>query len=384
LDSGGHIRTFHLLRALSAGGRVRLVAGVARGQEGTVQPLRDAGIDVIPVPLDERQPWREAVRMAGAFAHREPYVFYRRHNRSAVRTALAKAIAGETPGILYLDHLDSMLFAGMSPNSRVVADMHNIYSVLVERTAAEQRSRIRARYLTREARLLRGVERRTAAEASLVMAVSRPDSDYYRELGARQVEIVPNGVDCGYYADLPLGRQTPAAPVVLFVGGLSWAPNVAAVQFLATTTLPALRKRYPNAIVRIVGKGESEAIRALARLPGVEVTGSVRDVRPHLEQASVVAVALESGGGTRLKILEAFAAGIPVVSTPVGCEGIGAEHGQHLVIADRERFDDDIARLLDQPAIGAGLAAAARELARRVYDWAVIGRHASSAVWDNL
>ena len=384
LDSGGHLRTFHLLRALAAGGRVRLVAGVARGEEAMVEPVRQAGIDVIPAPLGERRPWREASRMAGAFARNEPYVFYRRHDRRAVRAALAEAVADETPSILYLDHLDSMLFAGMSPRSRIVADMHNVYSVLVERTAAEHPSWLQARYLEREARLIRRIERDVAAHASLVMAVSQQESKYYSELGANRVEVIPNGVDCGYYESLPVGRQTPAAPIVLFVGGLSWAPNVAAVDYLATVTLPVLRQRYPQATVRIVGRGDSDAIRALAALPGVEVTGSVPDVRPHLEQASVVAVALESGGGTRLKILEAFAAGVPVVSTPVGSEGIAAEHGRHLIVAPRDRFAEEIAALLDQPAAGARLAAEARRLAASVYDWGVVGRQAAKSIWGGV
>ena len=348
------------------------------------EPVRAAGIDVIPAPLGERRPWGEASRMAGAFARREPYVFYRRHDRQAVRNALTAAIARETPSILYLDHLDSMLFAGLSPHSRIVADMHNVYSVLVERTAAEHPSWLRARYLEREARLIGRIEQRVATQVSLVMAVSHPEAAYYRKLGASRVEVVPNGVDCGYYAHLPVGRPTPPAPIVLFVGGLGWAPNVAAVEYLATTTLPRLRATYPHAIVRIVGRGDSDAIRALAALPGVEVTGGVTDVRPHLEQACVVAVALESGGGTRLKILEAFAAGIPVVSTPVGCEGIAGEHGRHLIVAPRDRFAEEIAGLFDQPAAGVRLATEARDLASTVYDWGVVGRHAAAVIWDGV
>jgi glycosyltransferase involved in cell wall biosynthesis len=107
-------------------------------------------------------------------------------------------------------------------------------------------------------------------------------------------------------------------------------------------------------------------------------------VRPHLEQASIVAVALKSGGGTRLKILEAFAAGVPVVSTPVGAEGIAAEHGRHLLVVPREEFAEKIASLLDRPAEGARLAVAARTLAASVYDWGVVGRRAAEIVWGKM
>jgi glycosyltransferase involved in cell wall biosynthesis len=382
LDSGGHLRTFHLLRALAGHFRVRLVAGVPPGQEGGTQAVRDAGITVMPAHLPERQPWREGLRMAKAVAAGEPYVFYRRHDRRAVRSALIAAIAGEAPDILYLDHLDSMLFSSLAGRSRIVADLHNVYSLLAQRTAAEHRSTIASWYLKRESRLLDRLERRTARDADLVMTVSDTEAAHFQSLGARRTCVVPNGVDCRYYESLPLGRETPRAPIVLFVGGLSWAPNVTAVQFLANVVLPNLRARYPDAIVRIVGRGQPDTMAALAAIPGVEVTGSVPDVRPHLGEASVVAVPLEAGGGTRLKILEAFAAGLPVVSTAVGCEGIAAEHGRQLIVADRGDFAGAIAGLLADPAWGRRLAAEARELVRRVYDWGVVGNQAAAAVAD--
>jgi len=380
LDSGGHLRTFHLLRSLSSHVHVRLVAGVPPGQEGGVQAVRDAGIAVIPAYVSERQPLREGVRLAKAFAAGEPYVFYRRHDRRAVRQALTGAIADARPDILYLDHLDSMLFSSLAGGSHIVADLHNVYSLLVERTAAEHRSMIASWYLRRESRLLDAVERKAARDADLVMTVSDTEAAHFQKLGARRTCVVPNGVDCPYYESLPLGRETPRAPIVLFVGGLSWAPNVSAVQFLARTVLPGLRVRYPEAVVRIVGRGEPATMSALAGLPGVQVTGSVPDVRPHLAEASVVAVPLESGGGTRLKILEAFAAGLPVVSTAVGCEGIAAAHGRHLVVAERDDFAGAIVGLFADPGSGRRLATEARELVRRVYDWSVVGRQAAEAV----
>ena len=117
-----------------------------------------------------------------------------------------------------------------------------------------------------------------------------------------------------------------------------------------------------------------------ARLSTSAIVGAVADVRPFLEGANVLAVPLEAGGGTRLKILEAFAAGLPVVSTPVGAEGIAAEHGKHLVIAPRTEFGTAIAGLLERPAAGLALAHEAKRLAELVYDWSGVGRHAADAI----
>src|SRR6185436_16768136 len=101
---------------------------------------------------------------------------------------------------------------------------------------------------------------------------------------------------------------------------------------------------------------------------------------PHLEAAALLAVPLETGGGTRLKILEAFAAGLPVVSTPVGAEGIACGPDRHLVVAERSAFAPRIVSLLDDPAIGVALASDARDLVRRTYDWPVVVGSAVAAI----
>jgi glycosyltransferase involved in cell wall biosynthesis len=359
---------------------VRLVAGVSPGSQDLVRAIREQGIDVIAAEVGERRPFDEALRAGGALLRGEPYVSYRRHDRPAMRRAVAAAVATEKPDILYLDHLDSMLFADASPGSRVAVDLHNIYSIMVERMGDEHRSRFAGAYLRREARLLRRVERRAASRADVVTTVSAPETDYFRALGARTIALVPNGVDCQAYASLPLGREVGKRPVVLFVGGLSWPPNASAVRYLASEVLPELRRRHPTAVVRVVGRISASLREELSGYGGVEVTGDVPDVRPHLVDATVVAVALESGGGTRLKILEAFAAGIPVVSTPVGCEGIAGENGRHLIVAERPAFAAEIGRLIEQPSLGRELAREARRLAERTYDWDVVGQQAANAV----
>src|SRR5262249_18253181 len=186
---------------------------------------------------------------------------------------------------------------------------------------------LRREYLRREGRLLARMERRAAETARAVVAVSERDAEHYRELGAPRVYVAPNGVDTRAYAALgPCGHS--GRPVILFVGTMSWLPNVSAVQFLASAVLPAVRRCIPAAQLRIVGADPTPEVQALAALPGVEVTGRVPDIAPYLREAHVLAVPLEAGGGTRLKILEAFAAGVPVVATGVAAAGLAgsADH----------------------------------------------------------
>ena len=154
---------------------------------------------------------------------------------------------------------------------------------------------------------------------------------------------------------------------------MSWMPNIKAVVFLAREVLPEVRVRIPDVRLRIVGRDLAAEVKALGQLPGVEVTGAVPAINPHLLDAHVLAVPLDSGGGTRLKILEAFAAGLPVVSTPIGCEGLDVRHEKHLLIADRNRFSVGIQTMIEDREFAKRVAAQARVLIREEYDWHIVG-----------
>jgi glycosyltransferase involved in cell wall biosynthesis len=377
LNTGGHLRTFHMMRCLAKRFRVRLVAGAAANHDEGRAALEREGVALRPVILGQRRAWREGLRALGAAVRGEPYVLYERHNRAEVRAALAAEMRAEPPDLLYLDHLDSAVFAGPGSTVPVGVDLHNVYSLLVQREA-EDRGGLTGMYLKREARLLAKAEQRAARLAEVVFAVSDVEADHYRSLGARSVHVVPNGVDCAAYESLPAGRGD-GPPVILYVGTMSWSPNASAVRFLAAEVLPRVRERVPAAELWVVGKDPPPDLAATTQA-GVRVLGGVPSMLAPLQAAHVLAVPLEAGGGTRLKILEAFAAGLPVVSTPVGCEGIRFTAGQHLLVRERGQFAEALVGLLADPAAGARLAEHARQLARDLYDWDAVGRAAADAL----
>jgi glycosyltransferase involved in cell wall biosynthesis len=367
LDSGGHLRSFHLLRALAHRLDLRLVVPVPSHQAAELAALRDQGIRVVPVPVGPRTFATEVARVVSARLAGEPYVLYRRHARGAVRRAVRAEVARQRPDAFYLDHLDSFLY--QVPGLPAVLDLHNVYSLLVRRLAGEQTNPLKRSFLSGEARRLARAERRAVRSADAVLSVSDQECQYYQGLGAGAVHVVPNGVDCAAFADLDSGRPG-AGPVILFLGLLSWGPNVEAARFLAEAALPQVRAAIPDARLVLVGRDPVPEVRALARLGGVTVAANVPQVRPYLAEACALAVPLQSGGGTRLKILEAFAAGLPVVSTAVGAEGIAARAGHHLLVAERDDFPEALRRILTDMPLRARLAAEARVLARQEYDWA--------------
>jgi polysaccharide biosynthesis protein PslH len=377
LNSGGHIRTFHLLSALSRETDLKVVCPIQPHQRAAVEPLRARGLNLIPVHVAARTKLSEARRLLASLWRSEPYVMYRRHAWPRVRQVLKSEISVFRPHVLYFDHLDGAVYRQVAPNLPATIDLHNVYSLLVRRSADEESGKWRSWFLQREARLLDAVERRSAHIGDQLFAVSVQEANHFKALGATAVHVVPNGVDCAALADLPTGRNNH--PTVLFLGTMSWAPNANAAKFLVDL-LPVIRQRVPGVTILIVGRDPPPALSVLNGSPGIEVTGAVAEVQPYLRRASVMAVPLDAGGGTRLKILEAFAAGLPVLSTSIGAEGIDATAGRHLIVSERSTFADALCHLLLAPAYSAQLAAEARQLATEKYDWATIGAAAARLV----
>jgi glycosyltransferase involved in cell wall biosynthesis len=378
LNTGGHIRSFHLLRSLAARFDLRLVAGVDSLNDPGIARLKEEGIRVCPVETGPRRPLAELFRVLDAATRFEPYVMFHRHNRAGLRSEVQRQLGLQTPDLVYLDHLDPFAFRNLFPNSQFVCDLHNVYSKLAARVGTERRWPVSS-YLGREARLLAKMERLVAREASALMAVSADEQSEFQELGASNAHLVPNGVDCAAFSQFPVGRPS-APPVILYLGALSWQPNAKAAEFLARDVMPKILAEHPAARLTIVGRNPGPDVTVLSELPGVELHANVPDVGVYLRDSTVMAVPLDSGGGTRLKILEAFAAGLPVVSTPIGCEGIECAHGEHLWIGERDLFAESLLDVISSPQLATEFAERARTLAEITYDWPVIGELACAAV----
>jgi polysaccharide biosynthesis protein PslH len=379
LNTGGHIRSFHVLKSLSQQFDVRVIAGVEMADDPGLPALGRNGVRVVPAFQSKRKPLAEFGRVARALVREEPYVMFNRHNRPAMRQTIRQQLADKTPDVIYLDHLDPLAFRGLFPkNVPIISDLHNVYSTLAKRVASERKFPVNL-YLHNEARLLGYMEKQVAAAASVITTVSDMEQSHLQKLGGRAVRLVPNGVDCAAFRHYRVGRNHEQ-PTLLYLGALSWQPNAKAAEFMARDVMPRILKERPDVRLQIVGRNPGPEVDALADLPNVEVHANVPDVGVYLEQASILAVPLDSGGGTRLKILEAFAAGLPVVSTPVGCAGIDCRHGEHLWVTEREQFAEGLLEAIETPELATEFAERGRQLAEETYDWSVIGKSACAAV----
>ena len=194
-----------------------------------------------------------------------------------------------------------------------------------------------------------------------------------------RITVIPTGVELSQYTMEASDRKP--GPLVVFVGAMDWEPNVDAVEFFCRDIWPAVLAKVPEAKFRIVGRNPVRRVQQYAGA-SIEVTGRVPAVIDHLREAAVVVVPLRIGGGTRLKIYEAMAAGKAVVSTSVGAEGLDVHNGEDIVLADEAPgFAEAVCRLLDDDEARKRLEQAAATLAAS-YDWSAVAVRFESALQE--
>lgn len=372
---GGLTRTFHLLRALAADHEVTLAAFTyGEPHDDPPYPLR---IETVPwqwsdvycrmtgpdpaaaaeaarrLTFDDPDPWcASAMRPEGMEAVLRAYV----------QTA--------PPDLVLLEGTPLARFLPVfPPDLPCVLDFFDIHSVMAGRALDTSAAGDRPA-AAREAERTLAFERAAARRAAACLAVSEPDAVAARTLlGAADVHLVPNGVDTSFF--VPSHGQDGQGQL-LFTGRMSYEPNVDAACYFAAEILPLVRRRCPHARFHIVGAAPPLRVSALAS-ESVVVHGHVPDIRPYFAAADVVVVPIRSGGGTRLKVLEAAASGKAIVSTPLGVEGLAFTAGRDLIVADTPApFAAAVVGLLGDGGQRAALAASARGMVGP-YDWEAIG-----------
>ena len=260
-----------------------------------------------------------------------------------------------------------------SPETKVVVDELEVTSIAIDRRMKSE-SQPRPPHMWWQANCWRRFERKTWKASDAVLAMSESERAYIAQVaGPGKARIVPNGVDIDFFrfrsADPTV---TPGPPRLLFVGNLHHRPNAQGLEVFLRTSWPGLAETFPKLELHVVGPGASEELRA-RRGRRVIFHGYVEDVRPHFAAATLMVVPIFSGGGTRLKVLEALASGTPLVSTSLGCEGLSITDGREALLADSTSdFQNAVAALLRQPERRAALAEAGRRLVEERYSWASI------------
>ncbi|HIG10024.1 MAG TPA: glycosyltransferase [Planctomycetes bacterium] len=372
LDSGGNLRTYHLLRALSLQFEVTLVATDPGGDAAQHLAGVAARVELVPA-LRKAGSLHRASSFLRSLSTAEPLILT--HNQSGPLDAAVRAqLASCEFASLHLNHLDTARYARTARGVPVVLDTHNVLAEYAARRSEHEASAPGRWLWRREARLLCKTEPRALSACQRVLACSeRERSAFLKAHRTLEVRVVPNGVDAG--AITPLTDPAANPPEVVFVGDMAYGPNADAALFFADEVFDTIRAQEPEALFSAVGKNPSNELLLRGRTEAISVTGFVEDVICCLARARVFVCPIRYGSGTRLKLLEAFAAGLPVVSTRLGAEGIDCRDGEHLLLADSAgELAAAVLRLLRDDNLARRLASAGRALAEECYDWPAIGR----------
>ncbi len=360
------IRNYHLLAGLAETFRVRAAALLSRHLEesGEYPP----GTEVEEVPQAGRTLRRTAAVAGSVLAHEAyPALLYRSRSLSAL---LARWVAREMPEWV-VAHSYHVGPAAISCGARAWVDFHNVDSEIWRRMGESAASAARRALARWQAPRVERVERWILRRASGASCVSERDARVLAAFGGTPPLVVANGVDLGRYV---FRAEPPSEEMIFFVGDLTWPPNADGIHWFCAEVWPVLRHLRLPARVEILGRGGRAPLEPQA-VAGISFLGEGDDTRPYWARAAVAVVPLLAGGGTRLKILEAAACGVPVVSTPVGAEGLDFADGSEILIAQgAEEFGHAVAKLLADPDMRRSQATAARRRVEMLYDWRDIGR----------
>jgi len=369
-DTGAKLREYHLVRQLAMHAEVTLLAFGAQNLAEGLPFCRE--VIVVPPP-----PRYTPVKLLRGLLGSQP-VSVLNYTSDAMRQALEQLLGREQFDAV---QIEASVMAGYAeiissrPNApAIVYDWHNIESELMRRFAEQAGSLPKRFYAAITARRLEALERGMLRSGATHIVCSQREQEQLRRIApGAAIEFVPNGVDTSGFAGASNSAEGQPQSLV-FVGSMNYHANVEGVLYFVERIWPELRRDFPQITLTLVGSSPTPAILALAGRPGIEVTGTVPDTKPYYSRASVAIVPLLTGGGTRLKILEAMAAGVPVLSTRLGAEGLGASPGEDIVIAETEaEWLTSLRRLLTDAPYAGSVAEKGLHLVHEKYDWRIPG-----------
>ena len=383
-NTGGKIRTLNVVRHLAKWHDVTYLCNVQASDEQHLDAMCELGVRL------ELIPWKETPRGSLKFFFElaqntlspYPYNVSKDYDKSLRQRAI-ELLEEEPYDLVICDFVQMARNAiGLDAPAKVLFQ-HNVEAQIFERHSKTDSGWLRRRYMALQWRKMQRFEGYAGRQFDTVVAVSHGDREIYeRDYGWDNVEVIDTAVNLDYFSPSTDAEQPDR---VLFLGSMDWLPNQDGVDHFVSTTWPLIRSARPGAVFQIVGRNPSEAIRQLARTEGVEVLGTVPDVRPFLAEAAVVVVPLRIGGGTRLKIFEAMAMEKAVVSTELGAEGLPVESDNHLILADEPaQFADAVVDLLADSERRSQLASNARRLVVENFSAETVARQFESICNDTI
>ncbi len=371
LHSGGDIRSYHIARHLASRHELCFFSYFDGKPDAKYERelAQDFPRAFCMATGKSRSAPARAMDYALKLKNPAPYAVSR-FESTAVRKQLESWLTSERFDVAVCDFLDAAVNFDAWPTPAVLFQ-HNVESEIWRRHSETEANPVKRAICALEFKKMLAYEKATLPRFQQVIAVSEHDKELMGAwIDRSQISVIPTGVDLRQFQGVSSDRTR--APLVVFIGAMDWEPNIDAVEFFCKDIWPQILAAVPEAKFRIVGRNPVRRVQHLT-CESVEVTGRVPAVVDHLRDAAVVVVPLRIGGGTRLKIYEAMAAGKAIVSTSIGAEGLDVHHGRDIILADgATNFGASVSLLLKDEAMRNKYERAAAELAAR-YDWSNVG-----------
>jgi sugar transferase (PEP-CTERM/EpsH1 system associated) len=370
-DNGSKIRVFNLLKELSKGHEITLLA-FTRDPEAKkyIPALKEYCKNVRTVVARPFLPW-ELRSLLGFFSAR-PRSFVATYSHEMERLVEEETSSNDYD-VLVASTLGTAEYAlGVGGIPRVLEE-HNLTSSIIWQKYRMAKGFMRLRYWLTWLKFRR-FEARIIGQFDACTMVSEEDKEGVLRIlpDYRRIEVIPNGVDLSLYRPTS-SRRKPNS--LIYTGALSYEANLNAMQFFLGAVYPLIRQECPDVTLKITGATEGVSLDGLPLDDSVTLTGYVDDIRPHLSSSSVCIVPLRIGGGTRVKVLEAMAMGTPVVATSLGARGIEVAHSENILVADDpEGFARCTLEVLRDTGLWEKLSTGGRRLVEEKYGWESIGR----------
>ena len=362
LDQGSRIRNYYLIESIGRKHNIVLVALAHSAEERRgAEQLRQFCQELHVIDA-KRNTFEKLFQLGKSFLTGIPYMTIANSKNEARRT-VQNCVARLQIDIIQLQELFA---AGNIPNDTgnipIILDAHNVETSVAKRIADGCVNPLFKLFYSHQARLIESFERNVAKRSSAVFAVSTEDRKFFEALGKNTL-LVPNG------STPPIHSGSRKRDTILFTGTLEYPPNSHGLLFFLETVLPRIRERKPSVLLRVVARRPSAKHLRYAN-SGVEFITEAEESAPYFYESSALVAPLFAGGGTRLKILQAFSSYLPVVSTGLGAEGLDVSNRKELLIADdAPAFTDAVIEVLENEVLSKELADNAAALIERKYLW---------------
>jgi glycosyltransferase involved in cell wall biosynthesis len=387
LDAGPKIRAYYVIRYLSNKYNITLMSFIRETERTDAIGQLKLYCSRIETVLMKRTLWKELLAILRSLHSGDPFLI-ERDESAQIKKSLKILMENNRFDFIHADQLWMAPYAmyayqqaelqGYSPVT--ILDQHNAVHLIPKRMASESRNFLLRIGLKREAKLMLKYELETIQNFRKTTWVSNEDFQavtQYKEQSKidEQSTIIPICIDTELVHEENQGSK--AIPRILFIGGMHWPPNYDAVLWFVREVFPIVKAKIPEIEFIAIGKNPPKSLKNAS---GVFAPGYVENLGNYYKTSQIFVVPIRAGGGMRVKILEAWAQGIPIVSTSIGAEGIAYQHGENIMIADdAEIFASFIYELVNNKELSDQVIKAGRRTVFQHYDWQTIYKD-----WDKV